>query len=169
MSLIVSFSWTEICNQITPNQTLFCTWFSVILCHNYCLFVCFLLYWDLRHTPYGKWSLHSWAYYDFTFSVLQTNKKTKRCRRLRWQRFTQEHVEVRFEFTLPQRYTLWSILLIAIIAVALMNKYTYFYNLVSRCWREIKTLRESQGYVNTQLKLAVRRYKYCFTFLHHPC
>ncbi|KAL9987688.1 hypothetical protein ACROYT_G002035 [Oculina patagonica] len=26
-----------------------------------------------------------------------------------------------------------------------------------KCWREIKTLRESQGYVNTQLKLAVRR------------
>ena len=26
-----------------------------------------------------------------------------------------------------------------------------------RCWRELKNLREAQGYVNTQLKLVIRR------------
>lgn len=34
----------------------------------------------------------------------------------------------------------------------------YFSKPFSRCWREVKTLRESQGYVNTQLKLTIRRY-----------
>ena len=39
-----------------------------------------------------------------------------------------------------------------------------------RCWHELKNLREAQGYVNTQLKLVIRRSVTTFVsiFLSHP-
>ena len=50
---------------------------------------------------------------------------------------------------------------ISLSVVSTVDEYFFYHFLFFvcvRCWREIKTLREYQGYVNTQLKLTIKRY-----------